>query len=242
MYEHRNFADLYDDGGSSFQGITFRQCKFLSCGLSLTLDPKLRSVVRDVHLQDCEFQGCGCGAAVLEDVTVSGLKTNGLFQCFGAVFKHVVLRGKIERIMLSKTVAPGRASKQQQRTLDLANAEYYRDVDWAVDIRHAEFEECDIRGIPASLFLPDGETQLVVTRAKAAEGTWRRLDLSSTHWPGILDLFLQSGDPDTILIAPKQSKNFKRLLLGLQALRAAGVAEAPPVETGRGDSGHRAQP
>jgi hypothetical protein len=108
ILENRDFERLYDDGGTLFHGLTFRKCRFITCWLSMTLDPTLRFRVSDVHLQGCELRASGCGAAILQDVTVDGLKTHGLFQCFGAVFKHVVFRGRIERLMLSTAVQPGR--------------------------------------------------------------------------------------------------------------------------------------
>lgn len=114
----------------------------------------------------------------------------------------------------------------------MANAEYYRGVDWAIDIRHAEFQECDLRGIPAALVLRDEETQVVVTRSKVARGEWRGLDLSGTYWPTALALFLERGDSDAVLVAPKRAKNFAKLLTGLKMLRDAGVVEPPDGQNG----------
>jgi hypothetical protein len=98
-------------------------------------------------------------------------------------------------------------------------------VDWALDITEAEFEEGELQRVPAELVRRDAETQVVVTRASAMRGEWRRLDLSRTHWATSLEFFLERGDPDVVLVAPKRSRQFRQLLDGLKMLRDAGVAE-----------------
>jgi hypothetical protein len=185
----------------------------------------MRSTVRNVKLVQCEQRGCALEAAIVEDVLVDGFKTNGLFQTWGAVFKHVIFRGAIGRIMISPAVASGRATSTQQRAFDEANAAYYASIDWAVDISEAEFEEVDIRRVPARLIRRDPATQAVITREKAMEGRWRTLDLAKTDWAGWIDLFLKDGDPDVVLVAPKRHRKYRDLLDGLKMLRDAGVAQ-----------------
>ena len=226
VFEKQEFARFYDrDSGRTFSEIEFRKCSFLSSAISITRKPELRSTVRDVRLIQCEQRGCALEAAIVEDVLVDGFKTNGLFQTWGAVFKHVTLRGKIERVMISPYVAPSIATEKQQRAFDEANAAYYAGVDWALDISEAEFEEIDIRRVPARLIRRDPETQVVVTRERAMEGGWRNLDLSKTDWAGYIDLFLKDGDAELVLAAPKRDRKYRDHLDGLKMLRDAGVAE-----------------
>lgn len=226
VFEKQEFKAFYDrDSGRTFSDLEFRSCSFLDSRISITRDPKLRSIVRHVRLIDCEQRGCALSAALIEDVLVDGLRTNGLLQTWGAAFKHVTLRGRIGRVMMSPAVATGTATQSQQRAFDEANAAYYATVDWALDISEAEFEEVDIRRVPARLIRRDPETQVVVTRARAMEGRWRDLDLSRTDWAGWIDLFLKDGDPDLVLVAPKQHRDCRHLLDGLKMLRDVGVAE-----------------
>ena len=226
LFENQTFQRFQDrNSAAMFSDLEFRNCHFLSGAISITLDPKLRSTIRHVKLIRCENTGGSLWPAIVEDVTVDGLKTHRLFQSWGAVFKHVVLKGKIGRVMFSPAVYAGKATKEQQQAFDDANAEYYKTVDWAMDISEGEFEECEIQCIPAHLIKRDPETQVVVTRAKAARGEWRRLDLSKTHWPISLDFLLKRGDQDVVLVAPKRGKKFRDLLAGLKSLRDAGVAE-----------------
>jgi hypothetical protein len=162
---------------------------------------------------------------IVEDVVVDHLRIENELHTWGAVFRHVTLRGRIGRVMIRTFVSLTLEPPEKLRPLNEANAEYYRTVDWALDISQAEFADCDIRGIPARLIRRDPETQVVVTREKAVEGAWKELDLSRTHWQVALDFMLNRGDGDVVLVAPKRSRRFKELLAGLELLRKAGVAE-----------------
>lgn len=226
VVERQEFRSFYDqDSARLFSDIEFRRCTFVSCAMSITSDPALRSTIRNVKLVNCETYGCTLHTAIVEDVTVDGLKTHGLRQTWGAVFKHVTLRGKIGRLMFSPVVSPGLATLQEQRAFDEANAQYYSTVDWALDVREAEVEELDIRWIPARLVRRDPESQVVITREKAMQGTWRQLDLEKTYWPTAIEFFLEAGHPDLVLIAGKRDRDYRNLVAGLKALRDAGVAE-----------------
>jgi hypothetical protein len=229
-FENQTFERFYDrNSGKVFSDIEFRNCTFGSCAISMARNPALRSTIRNVRLIGCEEVSCALHTAIVEDVIVDGLKASGsaggLFQTWGAVFKHVILKGKVRRVMFSPAVALGLATRDEQQAFDDANAAYYKSIDWAMDISQGEFEECEIQSVPAHLIRRDPETQVVVTRAKAARGEWRKLDLSKTHWPISLDFFLKRGDQDVVLVTPKCSKKFRDLLAGLKMLRDAGIAE-----------------
>lgn len=225
-FEAQEFVQWFDrDSGAIYSDLEFVKCRFESSGLSITRDPMLRATVRNVRLTKCAQRGSAIDTAIIEDVLIEDFKTNGLFQTWAAVFKHVALRGKIGRIMVSPLVAPGSATAEQQRAFDIANAAYYSAVDWALDISEAQFEECDLRRVPAHLVRRDPETQVVIKRERAMQGEWRKLDLGKTYWASAIEGFLLEGDPDIVLIAGKRQKKFRELLDGLNKLRDAGVAE-----------------
>lgn len=231
VFENQKFDRFYDrNSGAVFCDLEFRRCEFANCSVSLTYDPRLRSTVRNVRMVRCSASWSDPGAAIVEDVLIDGLATDRLLQTWGAVFKHVTLAGKIGRVMVSSILCPIKdATPSRQRAFAEANAAYYADVDWALDISRAEFHECTIRGIPARLIRRDPETQVVVTRASAVQGRWRNLDLSGTHWATSLDLLLtdntRQNDADVVLVVPKRSSHFRRLLEGIELLRKSGVAE-----------------
>ena len=112
-----------------------------------------------------------------------------------------------------------------QKAFDEANDQYYRGVEWALDVSKASFAELDIRGLPARLIRRDPETQVVVTREKALAGEWRDLPLNETLWKTTLNSFIQEKTPDIVLVAPKLNPKFRRYLADLRSLQAAGIAE-----------------
>ncbi len=228
------FDELRDrDPSAEFSDVEFDRCVFQGCafGMTLTRSARRRTHIRSVVLRNCEVRACHLDGAIVEDVMIDGLKTHGLHQCFGVVYKHVVLRGRIGRLMLSSTILPASADEREtktaavQREFDEANATFYEGVDWALDISEGEFEELDLRGIPARLIRRDPETQFVVTRERALLGEWRSPEFGMAA-QFMLDFFLKSGKPDFVLVAAKRSKKFAERLAEFRQLRERGIAEA----------------
>lgn len=226
VFRDIEFDFFYDrNSGRVFNDLEFHQCKFNNCAISITRNPYRRSILRNIRFHNCVEIGCALEAAILEDILVDHFMTHDLFQTWAAVFKHVALRGKIGRIMISPLLAAGMASPEEQASFDAANAQFYSSIDWALDISNAQFEECDIRRIPAHLIRRDPETQVVIKREKALTSEWRKVDLSKTYWPAYIEGFLADGDDDVVLAAPIQHPEFRVLLEGLVRLRNEGIAE-----------------
>jgi hypothetical protein len=66
--------------------------------------------------------------------------------------------------------------------------------------------------------------QVVVKREAVLDLGWRDLPFQENLWPITLDLFLDSGEPDIVLVAAKRHPKFKRYLEDLRMLRAEGFA------------------
>jgi hypothetical protein len=205
--------------------LEFHNCQIELCEVLSFLNVRRRPVIRNVQVLNCEVRATLRGALV-EDVLVDGLKTPRRLDCWATAFKHVTLRGKIGKIFISPLIEAATQPTKANQAFAQANAAYYASVDWALDIREAEFQEADLRGMPAHLVRRDPDTQIVVTRDKVLQGAWRKLDLSDTWWPGSLELFLSQSDaPAKVLVAPKRHPKFQQLLDGLMKLRDADVAE-----------------
>jgi hypothetical protein len=163
---------------------------------------------------------------VFEDVLVDGLSTSGVFQAWAAVFKHVTLKGKIDRVMFSRLFHPGYPESQFQFEVSRANADFYSRVDWALDIRNAEFKDFDCRGVPSRLVRRDPETQVLATRERVLS-CGDAIRAGGPFWESILKLFLsEPWRGETLLVAAKRNPNFKELTAGLQQLRHQGVVES----------------
>ena len=233
VFKSQEFGRMRDfESGAVFADMEFVGCRFMSCSISSGLDWTKRSTGRNIRLIGCEERACRVGAAILEYIFVDGLKTHGRLDTWGAAFKHVTLKGRIGNLKVSDYIPGVAGSAELAHRINLrfqaANAEYYKNVDWALDISQSEFEHVDIRGIPISLIRRDPETQVVVRREKAValQDEWRKLDLTQTYWPiALQDVISEEHNDGEVFAAPKRHRNFNCLLAGLQALRRIGVAE-----------------
>jgi len=226
----QTFECLYDRAsGRTFTGVHFKKCAFESCVFSQTDKPELRSRAVGLRFTNCSVQGSSLDPGILDDVVVDGLKTRGLLQVWGVAMRHVVLTGRIGDVMFSPVVSINLMGTPAhigiQKAFTEANREFYRTVDWAIDISTGEFTDLELQGVPARLVRRDPATQVIVTREKALEGKWRELDLTDTHWSTSIDFLLERGDEDVVLVAGKRNRKFRQLVAGLEKLRAAGVAE-----------------
>lgn len=185
-----------------------------------------RTVVRDVELFGCRLSGCHCGPAIFENILVSGLETDDLVLVWGALFRRVVLRGNLGKFKLNRYVDAIDRSAKTQSPFDSFRDKYYSEGVWALDIREAKFKEFEISAVPSSLVLRDPESQVVVTRERALDGSWRdKVSPSNQLYPFMIDMFLSDGEPDRVFIAPLNAPKRKRdtLLRQLDELRNSGV-------------------
>ncbi|MBI3839914.1 MAG: hypothetical protein HY288_18480 [Planctomycetia bacterium] len=225
LFEKQTFERFRDDDSAAvFSDLEFRNCTFQSCSISNTRSPQLRTTLRNLRLTNCTQYGCYLHAAIVEDVVVDRAHSHG-FQTWGAVFKHVTLQGTIDYLMTSRLAVAGLATPQEQRAFDQANAEYYRHVDWALDISRGEFADLELRGVPGRLIRRDPETQALITRQAILDSRWRKLEFHSDVTSVAIDVFLKRGEGDYVLVAPKRAKRFDAQLADIELLRRAGIAE-----------------
>jgi hypothetical protein len=208
-----------------FEHLAISNCRFEGCSIALNDSPGARTIIRNVQFQANRVRGCSVGPAVLEDVVIDGLSTADLFQVWGAALRHVTLRGRIGRLMVSNIHSASAREADISRFQD-ANREYYANTDWALDIADADFVEADLRGVPGRLVRRDPETQFLVLRENLLDGRWRSINLAGTWWATSLQGMLDDRIEAEVHVAPRRSRDFKILLEGLRRLRSAGIAEA----------------
>ena len=226
----RQFLSLFDDRRESrFENLQFERCVFTNCVLAQSTDPAQRSQVRNVQLTNCQAVGCSIGPALLENVVVDGLATADLLIVWGALFRHVTLKGRIGSLKLNAYPDIDERNKALALPFDQARAKFYDATDWALDISGAICGSFDATGIPARLFLRDPVTQAVVRRSNVEQGNWRRkVPAWNRHWVDVLDVIFDDEAPeDTVLVAPKAARKAKlqTLIEGLDNLRQLGVAD-----------------
>ena len=158
---------------------------------------------------------------------INGLGREGRIPLFawGAVYKHVTLNGKLSGMKLNQLVSPT-ASAAAQAIWDTANRSYYQSVDWALDIKEAEFQgSLDIHCVPGRLIRRDPETQVLVERGTLNQIDWRQLPWGNSSLHNAIDWFLNDGLYDEcVLIASKRSSGFKDDMQAITMLRKEQVA------------------
>ena len=222
----------------SISNLEFRNCSFISVSMEYERKVEelyfflrtqkikiLRSVLSDVRIINCEETACNFSGVVFENTLIDGLNTNETFCIRASVFKHVILKGKIGTLVFDPLLLPGITRHEDQDYFDRVNREFYKNLDWALDIREARFYECDLLGVPSNLIRRDPQTQMVIKREKALKGTWKKLNLFGTYWDTAINNFLDSKLGDVVFAAPKEHPDFHLKLDGLKKLRDVGGAE-----------------
>jgi len=226
VFRNRLIRGFYDrNSGALFCDLEFVQCRFEHCFFGTLRDVTRRPTARKISLIDCDALSCTVRGSIIEDVRVNGLDSEGNLILWAPAFRHVTLTGRICDLIVNMDEDPAGEYDPCNAEFRKANAEFYATIDWALDISKAEFRDVDIRGVPAGLVRRDPETQVVIKRERVLQSAWRELDLSETHWATSIEWFLDRGEPDNVLIAPKRAHNFRKLLSGLRLLQRAGVAE-----------------
>jgi hypothetical protein len=200
------------------------RCEFVGCSLSINAGPNRRTTVRDCVLKKCTVEGIGIDSAIIEETLVDDLRCRNTLHMGGSVLKHVTLRGNMDRLMIIPS--PPLVSNRKQQEWHEANAHYYEQVDWALDITYARVKDLDLRGVPGHLVRRDTSTQALLSRHQAERGLWRYLAEDGNPWPTAIEWFLEDSPWDReVLVCPKRSPHFLRDWTALKRLRDIGVVE-----------------
>lgn len=210
--------------GCEISDLEIENCVFQSCSLAGAQSVEKRTRVRNVILKNCRVCSCVIFHAIIEDTIIENMTIENDHFIFGAAFRHVTLRGDFGAIVISNE-AHSSVPKNKQLKIAEANRAFYVETDWALDISQANFEECDIRGIPSNLIKRDPTTQFVVKRDKLLASAWQQIDFADTCWADVLQNMIDFGWDDIVLVAPKRARDFSADLKVLSMLRSLGIAE-----------------
>jgi hypothetical protein len=187
-------------------------------------------MIRNITLRKTNAYDTNLQGANVEDVTVETTKA-GKAPLFlrGNAYRHVVLTGRIGPVEIRGKVFPPLAlsDNEQERIMtewDKANAAYYQNVDWALDITQASDASLSISGVPAMLIRRNPENTAVVTRERALGWKWQETPFNRGLFGEVIYALLRDGYDDVVLIVCPRSKRYQDDLEDLQTLRDAGVA------------------
>jgi hypothetical protein len=233
VIENREFACDGPYRVPDLTDVELRRCNFVECQHPAWHEASERPMFNRVNLVRCHVTASDFGPVIAEDCVVDTVWFHrgmwGPQLVAGCAFKHVVIRGNVTgglRFGISnewhRTWPPMPIANDP---LAQANARYYADVDWALDISDANFTGIEMSwcDIPARLIRRDPETQVVVTRESATHGDWRAACGDSPLWVGI-ERFLDADLPDTVLVAARRSKRFAIDKAAIDRLCAEGIA------------------
>ncbi len=228
--ENQVFGNFNDsDKIVCYEDLEFIRCRFNGGGFGYrrASDYSQRSCAKNIRIVDCCVRGFGIGPAVLDGVFIQNVNCD-LVTVWGALFKHVTIKGRCDKLMIhgiptSQIISDHVAKCDYWNLCD----SFYAGVDWALDIREAEFFDFCIRtrGVPGHLIVRDAETQALVKAEKVREGRWRTVGIESLT--GFMFKLLESeGGEDLVIVAPKRNKaDFAEVMRDIRLLREAGIAE-----------------
>jgi hypothetical protein len=239
-YDGQLFQNVRDEA-STFEDLEFTNCDFDAIGLSVGVSPD-----RFTTLRNCTFTNSRVSSAVFvgntcfEDVTIDGLSARTDLQVAGAQLRHVVLRGAIDEVRFNISSGFGDEATQLRRAaINAANQAWYKEVDWALDIREARFTTwVEIVNVPGHLVLHDPERAAVITAERARAVDYKSVDWGDAPIIPAITRMLSRGHESRIVVVPSKGQLKRPMLAALDTLRSLGLAEPAadqiePLPTGR---------
>ncbi len=199
-------------------------CVLEGCSVAVLSDATEHLEVTGARLVGCEVAGGGVRGVILRDVVVDGLKISSLPQVLGCLFDRVVLKGRIDQLVIDRqlpTVHEPAPFYRREKT-------FYDSVEWALDIRELDCPDLDIRGLPGRLIRRDPQSQAMILRSRLDEvgrDALREVDYSGTPFKFAITDLLASTWEDVVVAAPRTGKGADRGREVIADLRRRGIAE-----------------
>jgi hypothetical protein len=228
-------SNRFMERGETIADLTATGCAFRNCSVSVFPPASTSSAgfqrvtLRNCEARDCSVLGANFGPAIIDTCSVVNLKTIHEPMFFrGTAFRHCTLSGKIGNLCLrpEPTTMP---NAQLEQEVASANALFYRDVDWALDISQAIAAGLYISSIPVDLVRYDPSTQGIV-RLSTIEDRWDELLAicgRNAFAYCLSDLRQNPLNDGVVLCVPLQAPKAKREVLetALQELKKARICD-----------------
>lgn len=230
MKNHQNelFSKAFDRGNGEYRNLLMKNCEFNNCGISLTAEINQRSTVSNIEIIDCKTLNCAIGPAIITDAHISNLATGDLQILWGTLFNRVKIDGKIGRLKINTRIHAPDATETQQKHFDDFRRDFYRNIDWAIDIRDAHPQLLEIKGIPSEKIIFHPAHCVPLKRSSAKKSILEIAKSSSTpkDWSFTISDFFEDTEADElILIAPtgKSKKAASPYLDVVRLIRDSGL-------------------
>jgi len=201
--------------GFELDGAVFEQCTLAQ------FEHPLETVVRDASLTRCKATGkCFIHGVKFENVTVQDFAADELVDLAACVFRNVVLEGAIGPFITTRA-HPSLGGERREEITQLM-VEYYRAVDWALDISRGEFQDATLPMVPGHLVRRNPETQFLVKREPLEAYPHEELPLIGKSYRR---RFSTSPFDSLVVVAPTRSDAFGKIQAQLSEMRELGLAE-----------------
>lgn len=216
------YRDHRLEPGHELADVTGRRLTLENCVAARATERHERPRISRVHVADLELQSSSLNGAVLEDVTVDGLRCpDEAGFLFGCELRRVTLKGRIRGLILNSTLDdpdPATTARYAQW-----HRERMEDPEWMLDLTGAT-GDITIRGYPSRFIRRNPELQAVVTAEAAHTLDWRAVDPGRSSLSVALHELVRSDWEDVTLIADTHSGHASEDLRYIQRLRALGIA------------------
>ena len=194
---------------------------FEHCTLA-QFDHPLETVVRDASLVRCKATGkCFVHGVRFEKVTVHDFAADELVDFAACVFRNVVLEGTIGPFITTR--AHPSLGVERRDEIARSMVDYYRDVDWALDISRGEFVDATLPMVPGNLVRRNPETQFLVRREALEAHPLEGLPFIGKAYRR---RFATSPFDSLVVVAPTRSDAFSEIHAQLsEKMRELGLAE-----------------
>ncbi|QYM75615.1 hypothetical protein [Leucobacter luti] len=217
------YRDHRLEPGDELADVTGRRLTLENCVAARAQKGHERPRISRVHVADLELQSSSLSGAVLEDVTVDGLRCpDEAGFLFGCELRRVTLKGRIRGLILNSTLDdpdPDTTAQYAQW-----HRERVQDPEWMLDLTGAT-GDLTIRGYPSRFIRRNPELQAVVTAEAAQTLDWRAVDPGRSSLGVALHELVRSDWEDVTLIANTHGAHASEDLRYIQRLRALGIAQ-----------------
>ena len=204
----------------TYSGIELDGAVFEHCTLA-QFDHPLETVVREASLVRCKATGkCFIHGVKFENVTVHDFAADDLVDFAACVFRNVTLEGVIGPFITTRAHPSLGGERRDEITRMMVD--YYREVDWALDISRGEFVDATMPLVPGDLVRRNPETQFLVKREVLEAHPLEELPFIGKSYRR---RFSTSPFDSLVIVAPTRSDKFSEIHAELSEMRERGLAE-----------------
>lgn len=215
--------DLRLEPGTQLSNVDARRLTLENCVAGRATEASARPRITHVHVTDLELQSSSVSGAVLEDVTIDGLRaahSSGFV--FGCELRRVSLRGRIRGLVLNSILDD--ADPQISARFAQWHSERLGDDEWMLDLTEAS-GDITIRGYPSRFIRRNPALHAVVSAQALRSHEWRSIPHGRSALRVALHELDRSDWDDVMLIADPHGTHAADDLRYIERLRAQGIAD-----------------